>query len=106
MVAFQAQHFTAAELVQAAEALGPYCTAGGALYDKYGQIVYAQVMEVLRDKVNGLRCVGAETQLQPQQAPRPPAPSPSLDPCPLCPGAAVGRGAAVGIGAAVGLGRR
>ncbi|GIL76312.1 hypothetical protein Vretimale_5881 [Volvox reticuliferus] len=55
LVIGQAQRFTGPELVQAAEALEPYCTAGGPLYDKYGRDVYQRLMEVARSRVASLR---------------------------------------------------
>ncbi|GIL45000.1 hypothetical protein Vafri_2424 [Volvox africanus] len=55
LVIGQGQRFTGPELVQAAEALEPYCTAGGSLHDEYGRQVYQRLIEVARIRVASLR---------------------------------------------------
>ncbi|EFJ46299.1 hypothetical protein VOLCADRAFT_93437 [Volvox carteri f. nagariensis] len=75
LVIEQAQRLTGAELVQAAEALEPYCTAGGPLYDTCGKQVYERLVEVSRDRVGSL-----STATRPSSSPPPPPPPlPSLD---------------------------
>ncbi|GLI64878.1 hypothetical protein VaNZ11_008265 [Volvox africanus] len=55
LVIGQGQRFTGPDLVHAAEALEPYCTAGGPMHDKYGRQVYQRLMEVAQDRVASLR---------------------------------------------------
>lgn len=45
-------------LVQAAEALEPYCAYGRPLYAKYGKRVYEHVAEVAASRDASIRCGG------------------------------------------------